>query len=161
MNINTLSIYSNCYGTTKRAEKKGRTLAAFDPSKSRANANYENRTERALAYSIYKRDTSITPVPLSNTINSLLGGEFSRNTAKDWIKKFKTTGFNINTFLTVLKANGKTTIEVSDRTRHALIIHEKNFGSDTDAAYDKINENFGEDLVSRELIEVSIYIRIF
>jgi hypothetical protein len=83
------------------------------------NASYENQPERAVAYSIYSRDNSTIKVLLSRDFNAVLGGKLSSETVKNWVSKFKKTGFNINDFITVLR-KGSTAIEVSERTTHAL-----------------------------------------
>jgi hypothetical protein len=75
---------------------------------------------------------TITPAPLFSVIDPVLGGIFKKNTAK---KSLAT--------------------DVSDRTKHALIICEKNSNSSVNKALKRINRLFGNDFMSCELVEVS------
>jgi hypothetical protein len=94
-------------------KKEGKTLAAYDPSKSRANANFANQTERSLAYSMYNHNKLISGGAATKAVDLMLKGTLSGRTAANWFNKFRTDDFNINMFITQLGTSKKSPNEPS------------------------------------------------
>ncbi|KAI6190716.1 hypothetical protein M3Y97_00148700 [Aphelenchoides bicaudatus] len=150
--LNSKSYCSSCNDTTVKAAREGKTLQSYDPTKSRINSNFDNETQRALAYSMYKRNVGGTS-SATKICQILYDDIIGHTTINGWHKHFSRSNFATTDFpFTKHKIlDGSLT----DFAKQALIVYEHDHSSKptVQQAVERINGLFGQNTVSLEFVQ--------
>lgn len=154
--FNIYSDLRSCAIFTGKAEHEDKTLVPFNPLRSRINSIYDNRTQRALAYSMYSSGAYSGYYATRLICELLYDKATNQTTVIRWFNNFKDDDSS--------KAQHKILDgSLTDFAKQALVVceHDHRSKPTVKEAHKRINGLFGKGTVTEGFVQVTFEVSLF